>query len=38
VFEVSHELEIFLLLLHADNLQLFAEQGFELLLQAEGER
>ena len=38
VLEVRHELDVLLLLLHPDHLELFAEQGLELLLEAEGER
>ena len=37
VVEMGHELDVLLLLLHPDHFQLFAEQGLELLLQAEGE-
>lgn len=37
VREVGHELEVFLLLLHFHDLQLFAKEGFKLLLKAECE-
>ena len=38
LLEVGHELEVLLLLLHADHFKLLAKKGLELLLEAECER